>query len=232
MNAKALHLNLLQESERLSSSPVRPRIVLPIIAGLIFLAMLGWWGFLWIQQGLIGSEIAELKGDIAANENAYAEICRAKAVLQTKEAELAQLKGYLNARHVWGETLAAVATAMPEEIQLTLLEIPDPPPQKLKPQPGVKLPPLLGPTNAVERVSFRLAGRTASEEHVFRFLRAVRSSAAFTNNLVIAAGDAKSGQEQSPRMRQFGQDRMTDADGNRAIVFDVEYGTPGRNFAP
>ena len=37
MSAKAIHLNLLQDSERLSSSPVRPKVILPIATG-VFLA--------------------------------------------------------------------------------------------------------------------------------------------------------------------------------------------------
>ena len=227
MSAKAMHLNLLQESERLSSSPVRAKVLLPIISGLCLAAVLLWWVFLWLQLGLISTEAEELRASVTANQSAYAEVCKLKDEMGAKDAELGQFTGYVRGRRVWGEALAALAAALPEGIQLTALEIPEPPPQNLLPPPGIKLPPLLGPTNALEQVTLRIAGRTAREETLLKFLGAVKGEPSFTNVLVFAEGDA-----QSPRMRQFGQDATTDAEGNRAIVFDVEYRTPGRNFAP
>lgn len=231
MSARAIHLNLLQESERLSSSPVRPRVILPVATGVFLVAMILWWGFQQLQGGLVGSELTNLRAEIAATEREYAEVCKQKEALRAKEAELGQLKGYMKARRTWGETLAAVATSMPEGIQLGLVEIPEPPPQNLNPPPGVKRPPLLGPTNELEAVSFRIAGKTAREAYVFDFLDAVKASSAFTNNLLIAQKLGAKG-EPSPKMHQFGQDKVTDEGGRRAIVFDVEYVTTGRRFAP
>ena len=43
MKAPNLHLNLLREQERVSSSPVRVRVMLPSLAILACVAMLGWW---------------------------------------------------------------------------------------------------------------------------------------------------------------------------------------------
>ena len=231
MSAKAIHLSLLQDSERLSSSPVRPKVILPIATGVFLAAMLLWWVFLLLQGGLVSSELSDLRSEIAATDKAYAEVCKFKDVLRAKESELDQFRGYMKARRIWGETLAAVATAMPEGIQLGLIEIPEPPPQNLNPLPGIRLPPLLGPTNELEAVTFRIAGKTAREAYVFDFLDAVKVTPAFTNNLLIAQKQGAKG-EPSPRMRQFGQDKMTDEGGRRAIVFDVEYATEGRRFAP
>ena len=228
MNAKTMHLNLLQESERLSSSPVRLKVMLPIVTGVILAATLGWWGFLQLQLGMIGSEVKALKAEMAANRSAYDQVCKLKTEMRAKEAELGQFKGYSRARRTWGDALAALPEAIPDGVQLSMVEIPPPPPQNLNPPPGVKLPPLLGPTNATEDVVFRIAGRTAREESLFAFLKSVKVSAPFIDALVFAEGGAT----QSPRMRQFRQDSIADADGNRAIVFDIEYRTPGRNFAP
>lgn len=231
MSAKAIHLNLLQDSERLSSSPVRPKVVLPIATGVFLAATLLWWVFLLMQGGLVSSELSDLRSEIAATDGDYAEVCKLKDVLRSKESELDQFKGYMKARRVWGETLAAVATAMPEGIQLGLIEIPEPPPQNLNPPPGIRRPPLLGPTNELEAVTFRVAGKTAREAYVFDFLDAVKATPAFTNNLLIAQKQGAKG-EPSPKMHQFGQDKTTDEGGRRAIVFDVEYATGGRRFAP
>lgn len=222
MSAKALHLNLLQPAERLSSSPVRVKIMLPIVSGVILAAVLLWWGSLLLQSGLTGSEVKSLRSQLAATESKYAEVCKLRDALVAKEAELNQLKGYMNARKAWGETLAAVATTLPAGIQLTALEIPEPIPPKLAPPPGIRAPVLLGPTNETEAVVFRMAGKTAREQYVFQFLDAVKKSGGFTNNLMVA----------DHKMRQFGQDRETDETGFRAIVFDVEYPTPGRRFTP
>lgn len=231
MSAKAIHLNLLHDSERLSSSPVRTKVMLPLIAGGALAAMILWWVFLLLQVGLIGSEVRSLRSEVAASERTYGEVLKLKETLASKTAELDQCKGYLNARHRWGGVLAAVAEAVPPGIQLGMIEIPEPPQQNLQPPPGIKRPPLLGPTNEVEDVTFRIAGKTAREAHVFDFLDAIRGSASCTNNLLIAKGNG-SGAGVSPKMRQFGQDREVGDSGVRAIVFDVEYATSGRRFAP
>ena len=231
MSAKAIHLNLLQESERLSSSPVRPRVILPIAAGVVMTAVLLWWVSLLLQSRLVGSEVEDLRGEIAATDGIYAEACKLKGALDAAEAELNQFRGYMRARRTWGETLEAVATVLPEGVQLRSIEIPEPPPQNLNPPPGVRLPPLLGPTNVLESLTFRMSGKTAREAYVFDFFDAVKATPAFTNNLIIAREPGSAG-ETSPKMHQFGQDKTTDEGGNRAIVFDVEYLTTGRRFAP
>ena len=231
MSAKAIHLNLLQDAERVSSSPVRAKVMLPLVAGVFLVVMLLWWVFLLLQGGLVSSELSDLRSEIAATDRDYAEVCKIKDVLRAKESELNQFKGYMKARRIWGETLAAVATAMPEGIQLGLIEIPEPSPQNLNPPPGIRLPPLLGPTNELESVTFRIAGKTAREAYVFDFLDAVKATPAFTNNLLVAQKVGATG-EPSPKMHQFGQDKTTDEGGRRAIVFDVEYATEGRRFAP
>ena len=229
---KTVHLNLLQEAEKLSSSPVRPKILLPVIFGVLFFAVLGWCGFVYLQSGLIDREAAALRAEAAALEKPFAEASGVRQRMLEKEAELAQCRGYLKARRTWGGTLAAIATMIPPGIQLGMVEIPEPPAQNLLPPPGVKAPALLGPTNTLEGVVFRIAGRTDREERLFAFLKAIRETAAFTENLVIAEGEGAAKKGQSPRMRQFRQDAVTDDAGNRAILFDVEYTTPGRNFAP
>ena len=80
MSAKVIHLNLLQGSERLSSSPVRLKVILPIAMGVFLVAMLLWWVFLLLQGGLVSSELSDLRSEIAATERNYAEVCKLKEV--------------------------------------------------------------------------------------------------------------------------------------------------------
>ncbi len=229
MSAKTIHLNLLQDGERLSSSPVRLKVILPVIAGTVLVALLGWWLFLLLQLWMFESDVRRLNGEIEAMAADDAVVCRLKDELRVKSAELGQLTGYLRGRRAWGGTLAAVAEIVPPTVSLDLIEIPPPPPQHLTPPPGIRLPPLPGPTNADERVTLRIAGRSSDESGVFAFLSAARRTSAFTNNVIVVR--SPDGQE-SPRMIQFGQASAADESGRRAIVFDFEYRTPGRNFAP
>lgn len=233
MSAKVIHLNLLQASERVSSSPVRLKVILPIISAVAFVAVLVWWGFLQAELWVVSRNESDLRAQLSSDTTDWKKVAAVHEKLKTREAELAQLDGYLSARLTWGETLAELAQKMPAGIQLTSIEIPPPPPQVLTPPPGVKTPPLLGPTTSVERVLFRLAGRVSQESQLFALLNAITNSPVMTTNLIITSAQSlPKGEEMSPRMRHFGQESTPDSSGKRAISFDIEYRTPGRNFAP
>ena len=60
MNAPKLHLNLLRDSERQSSSPVRLRVMLPILAALACVGCLVWWGVLAGQLILAKAQVSSL----------------------------------------------------------------------------------------------------------------------------------------------------------------------------
>ena len=66
MNAPKLHLNLLRDSERQSSSPVRLRVMLPILAVLACLGCLVWWGVLAGQLILAKTQVSSLQADLDA----------------------------------------------------------------------------------------------------------------------------------------------------------------------
>ena len=229
MKSPVMHLNLLHPAERRSSSPVRLRVMLPLLAGFALAVALGWWAVLETRLILVENEVKSWKKELAAKAREHAEYCAARDRMRALEAEDRQEKGYLNACLKWGDFLAAFPSACPDGMQLTTLEIPLPPPQNLIPPPGVKAPPLLGPTGVLERVTLRLAGRTVAEERLIALLQNL-SAGEFTN-VLVQAKDAK-GASASPRMRQFRQDANADLDGSRAIVFDVEYKTVGRRFDP
>ena len=225
---KAYHLNLLQESERVSSSPVRIRVMLPVLAMLACAGMLVWWGVLTARALMTESTLATLESDIEHNRAANAAVIARMNEANELETELEQLTYYRNARHTWGETLTSLAEVMPLKVQLTRLEIPAPPPQDLSLPKGVKGPPLWGPTGNVENVSLVLYGRTPKQTPVISLMESLEGEA-FTNSLKIVK-DSKDPM-QSPKVRSFRQDNVRKGEGHQMLAFEIEYRAQERRFA-
>ena len=74
MKSPNLHLNLLHASERQSSSPVRLRVMLPILAALACLGCLVWWGVLTCQLMLVKTKVESIKRDIAAKKAEHGDV--------------------------------------------------------------------------------------------------------------------------------------------------------------
>lgn len=230
MNAPKLHLNLLHDGERQSSSPVRVRVMLPVFAALACLGCLVWWGVIAGQLILAKTQVSTLKGDLDAKKATHSGILRQMASVRETQAELDQLTMYANGRRTYGELFKELADVVPEGVQLLALDIPEPSPQQLLPpgvKPGPKVKPLLGPTGTVERVALRIMGRTPRETPVEQLMKSL-AEPAFTNSLVIAK-DAP-GDLMSPRVRSFQQDASPDEHGARLLSFDVEYRCAERRF--
>lgn len=230
MNAPKLHLNLLRDSERQSSSPVRVRVMLPVFAALACLGCLVWWGVVAGQLIVVKAQVASLRGDLDAKKSEHSGILRQMGDAREKQAELDQLKMYAGGRRTYGALFKELANVVPEGVQLLSLEIPEPAAQQLLPpgaKPGPKVKPLLGPTGTVERVALRIAGRTPRETPVEQLMKSL-AEPAFTNFLVVAK-DAP-GDQMSPRVRSFQQDAAPDARGARLLSFDVEYRCVERRF--
>ena len=146
MKAPNLHLNLLHASERQSSSPVRLRVMLPIFAVLACLACLVWWGVLACQLMLVKSQASSIQKDLAAKNADHGGILQQMGEARNAQAELDQLTMYAHGRRTYGTLFKNLAEAVPEELQLLSLEIPEPPVQNLLPpgaKPGPKVKPLL-----------------------------------------------------------------------------------------
>jgi Tfp pilus assembly protein PilN len=230
MKAPNLHLNLLHASERQSSSPVRLRVMLPIFAVLACVGCLVWWGVLACQLILVKSQAASIQKDLAAKNAEHGDILQQMGEARNAQAELDQLTMYAHGRRTYGTLFKNLAEAVPEELQLLSLEIPEPPVQNLLPpgaKPGPKVKPLLGPTNTVEGVALRILGRTVKETPVESLMKALEGPA-FTNVLVIAK-DVPADQA-SPRIRSFQQETTPNDSGLRLLVFDVEYRCAERSF--
>ena len=56
MNDASLHLNLLQDDERFGSSPVRARVMIPLLAVLAVVGLGVWWLLLIARVGNVTNE--------------------------------------------------------------------------------------------------------------------------------------------------------------------------------
>ena len=227
MNASNLHLNLLRDAEKVSSSPVRLRVMLPILALLLCAGCAIWWAVLFMQMLLLRGQLAALRTDLDGKKTAHAAILAEMAKARDLQAELDQLMAYRKGRHTYGPLLAQLAETMPTNVQLTAIAIPEPPPQMLTNPKMPKLPPLLGPTNTTENVTFRLTGRTAKAAPVTSFMETLAGET-FKDWLVIDKTAA--GALQSPRIHSFRQEARAQDDGTRLLAFDVEYRCAERRF--
>ena len=170
MEAPNLHLNLLRDAEKVSSSPVRLRVMLPILALLLCVGCAVWWAILFMQLMLLKGQLSTVRADLDGKKSAHAAILSEMAKVRDLQAELDQLAAYRKGRCEYGPLLAQLAETMPTNVQLTAVTIPEPQPQMLSNPKNPKLPPLLGPTNTTEAVSFRIAGRTAESAPVTAFM--------------------------------------------------------------
>ena len=230
MTVTGLHLNLLREAERVSSSPVRLRVMLPILALLACVAMLGWWAMLLGQQMLVKSQMNAIQGELDARKTQYEKVVADMLLARDLQAELDQLALYEKGRLAYGETFARLADVVPPQVQLVSLEIAPPPPQDLVPpgtKPNAKYVPLLGPTGTVETVHLRLLGRTPKETPLLTLMDAL-AKPTFSNALQIVRAPVD---KVSPRIHSFRQDMSQDAGkGPRLLAFDIEYTCRERRF--
>ena len=102
MKAPNLHLNLLRASERQSSSPVRLRVMLPILAVLACLGCLVWWGVLAGQLMLVKSQSASIEKDLAAKKAQHGGIEVNEDMLAILH-QVAVVGGAVEVRHAVGD---------------------------------------------------------------------------------------------------------------------------------
>lgn len=225
MNAPRLHLNLMRESEHRSSSPVRLRVMMPVLSLLTAAGCLVWWALLFAQLLVVRAQTTNLRNDLESKRVDHATILAQMASVRDLQAELDQLAAYAHGRRVYGNLLARLADIMPPHVQLTSLVLPPAPLPNLNP-PGSRRP-LLGPTGTVENVTLRLTGRTTKATPVSTLMESLEAPA-FSGVLVIDK-DPKSS-AQSPKIISFRQDAAGADNAIRLLVFDIEYRCPDRRF--
>ena len=236
MSQRAYHMNLLMESEKLSSSPIRFRVMLPILAGLAAIGMTIWWLILFSQVMLTQANVTRFKDDMDKRDAAHKAAREQMAQIAEDNAQLAQLDCYSNSIVRRGELLTKLAEAMPIKVQLQRLEIPAPETPKIPEPPKptgkkkkkVVAPVVLEPTNYVERASLVLAGRAPKEPPIITLMETLAGDA-FTNVLVVTHDPRHP--DPSPKVRSFRQDVAARGEtGARMVAFEVEYKLPERRF--
>lgn len=219
MTTEAFHLNLLQPAEHVSSSPVRLRVILPLLAFFAGVGMVIWWGSLFAQRMLVQAKLKSLAAENATRNAAESDAKAQHAAYLERSARLRQLDGYAaSVRHI-GPALAALAENMPVGIQLLDLSISEPPPQNLQPADR-RLPPFRGPTNVVEQQTLSLDGRTAKPLYAGQLKRTL-SDPMFAPLAASLVNERSRLDTSAPVKRHE----------TRPTLFHFEYAMPERSFA-
>ena len=219
MKNAAFHLNLLSEAEKMSSSPIRLRVMVPVLALLTVIGMLVWWGTLTTQTLLLRAKTSSVMEELTSKKAAHDAIVDNMKLANEEAAELQQLEMYRGGCVQWGETLAAIAEVMPVKMQLVRLEIPEPPPQVLRDPKNPKAPPLLGPTEDTEPVSLVMTGRAARDTTIVAFMESIEG-VSFTNRLSRAV------------VRSVQQEAQPKKEGEaRLLAFELACRATDRRFA-
>lgn len=216
MNTSAFHLNLLKASEHVSSSPVRLRVMLPILTLLTVAGVALWALILFGQLLLVRTQAKTVEDDIQAKKTSHAEVIALMGQVRQLQLELEQLDYYrAGVRHL-GEPLAELAEVMPLKVQLTELALQPPARQILQP-PGAKVA-LFGPATNVETQKLVIVGRTTRATPVVALMESLESP----EFAALVTREKKT--------NSFKQD--SSAKGSRQLLsFEIEYVTPERRFA-
>lgn len=220
MKSTSLHLNLLKETEHLSSSPVRLRVMMPIVALFACVGFALWWAILFTQLMMAHTEAQNIDNDLKAKSEAHAEAIERQDLVREMRQQLEQLTYYRSGvRHV-AQPLTKLAEVMPLKVQLTELSF-APPPQELPPKPGQKPAKMMafGPVTNVETQKLVIAGRTTGNTPIEALLISLEDPA--FEPLVT----------KDKRIKSFDQDTAAGKGRRRLLAFDVEYVMPGRRFA-
>ena len=217
MKSANVHLNLLKDTERLSSSPVRLRVMLPVVALFACLGMALWWAILFTQLLMVKAEAQTIDEDVKAKANAHAEAISRQDQVREMRQQLEQLTYYRNGVRAIGKPLAKLAEAMPLKVQLTELSFAPPPTDPL-PKPGQKISPFTPLTN-VETQRLVIAGRTTRETPGVALMESLES----TNFVTLITREK--------RVKSFRQDANAERGKRRLLTFEVEYTMPERRFA-
>lgn len=218
MNGESFHLNLMKSGEVRSSSPVRLRVMMPLLAMLATIGLVVWWGSSLAQSIIISAQIKTIEADIDAKRKDHSEVMEQQGLVRELRLQIEQLEYYGNGVRAVGEPLAKLAEVTPVRIQMTELSISPLPPQNLNP-PGKKGPPLWGPTTNVETQKLVIAGRATRETPVQAMMESLDADE--FAGLVTKAR----------KVNSFRQDSSQSKDGRRLLAFEVEYTMPERRFS-
>lgn len=217
MKTANLHLNFLKDTERLSSSPVRLRVMLPVIALFACIGMALWWAILFTQLLMVKGVSETIDEDLKMKSKAHAQAIEQQNLVRELRQQLEQLSYYKSGVRAVGEPLARLADVMPLKVQLTELSF-APPPLDPPPKPGQKILSPFAPMTNVETQRLVIVGRTTKETPVVALMESLDSPG--FEKLVT----------KEKRVKSFRQDAAADKSGRRLLAFEVEYTMPERRF--
>lgn len=217
MNGASVHFNLLKDSERLSSSPVRLRIMLPVLALFACIGMSLWWAILFTQLLMTKAQAQTIDDDVKDKSAAHAEAISRQDLVREMRQQLDQLMFYKNGVRAVGGALTKLADVMPLKVQLTELSFAPPPPEP-PPPPGQKHP-TFGPTTNVETQKLIVVGRTTKETPVVALMES------------LDADEFAPLVTKQKRVKSFRQDSSSGKGNRRLLTFEIEYIMPGRSFS-
>ena len=225
MNTSSLHVNLLKETEKLSSSPIRLRIMLPVVAFLACVGLAIWWSIIFTQLLMVQSSSRNVEEMLEARKKTHAAAVEDMNALRELRLEAEQLGFYSNGvRHV-ATPLARLAEEMPLKVQLTELSMPPPapidltPPKGKKAKKGKKAQPLWGPTNETEAARLVFSGRTPKDQPLIQLMETLEEP------------DFRALVTKTKKVTSVRQDTVGEK-GRRLLAFEVEYVMPERRFVP
>lgn len=193
--SRTIHINLLRNDERVSSNPVRMRVMAPILCGIALAASLGWWGMVAVSNSARQRE--EAATVVAANtlEPAVAAVDELVLRAAAARSEIAQIERYRNGRVLFGDTLVKLPDIVPGTVQFTSMTIPPPyrapakkedkSPIRSASKPGAFVKTAKPGETTPEKVFLNVAGLVDSAETAAR-LRAAMAGPDFTS-LVTSA---------------------------------------------
>jgi hypothetical protein len=160
---KSLHFDFLLETERLSSSPLRLRFMIPVVGFLCLSAALIVWQVDYSSWNASVLSKKKTEEEIAKLKSSHEAVLKDRAEIKELSGQLEQLKYYQHSKNLVGATLAYLTNCVTSNIQLTELAIASqmPPPVntgQAKPKTPLDLAKLC-PTNTLEAVNLRFKGR-------------------------------------------------------------------------
>jgi len=226
---KSLHFDFLLESERLSSSPLRLRFIIPVFGFLCLSSSLVVWQMDYSEGKANTLQKKDLETEISKLKNNHELVLKNRGETKELLGQLEQLKYYQHSKNRVGETLAYLTNCFTSNIQLTELALTTQMPSLVgaaQPKPKTALDiAKLCPTNMLEAVTLRFKGRYYQSGVVpvelNHFLSALKGNA-FTS-LVTQVNRQVDYQEDTSRNRNESKEMDV-------YIFDINYQCLPRSF--
>lgn len=240
--AHPMHLNLMKASERVTSSPLRFKIVLPVVTACALALSLVYWGIAAARLSLAKDQNAQAREEQARVKPIYDELMRTSGTLDDARGHLAEMEAFVAARHPYGGLLAHIAESVSGDMQLFSVRIGT---SADKAAPAAAQPAASVVVEA-EKPTLRLRGCTVRAKMVNDFFADLE--AADAERSLVVDRESKEAEARSPVIRKFDQylggggyvlqggrvrSRRGQAARNenrRLMEFDAEYRLAERNF--